>query len=387
MPLEYLVVGGGGGGGGDAGGGGGGGDVRTSVFAMGIGGKAVIVANGGGGGAPGGSSTLDGVVVAAGGGGGASSLGHGGSSGTGRAGGSQNASGGGGGAGANGDGQDAQNVTQGHAGFGGPGLLIWGVAYAGGGGGGGNYTCGGGTGGDGHPAVSGGSGGSADNAPGPGPANAGSPNTGGGGGGGAASYGGTNGGSGIVIVRYPIGSGYAGTGGSIVDASGYRYHRFTNSGTFTLTAQPAPPNVTVPNVVGQTEAAARSAITGAQLAVGTVSYTPHATIAAGITISQNPGAGASVPQASAVSFVVSTGVQMVVVPNVVGATETAARTAITARGLVVGTVTYVVSLTVPKDITISQAPAAGASVVVGSAVALTVSSGATASGMFLAASD
>jgi serine/threonine-protein kinase len=192
------------------------------------------------------------------------------------------------------------------------------------------------------------------------------------------------GGSGIVVVRYPIGVGYAGTGGAIVDSGGFRYHRFTSSGTFTLTAQPAPPNVTVPNVVGQTEAAARSAITAAQLAVGTVSRAAHGTIPAGITISQNPAAGASVPQSSAVSFVVSTGVQLVVVPNVVGSTETTARNSFAAAGLVTGTVTYVSSLTVAAAIVMSQSPAAGASVVVGSAVTLTVSGGTTAGAMFLA---
>jgi hypothetical protein len=383
VPLEYLVVGGGGGGGGDAGGGGGGADVRTSVFAMALGPKACDVGAGGGAGGNGGVSGLDGVIIAGGGAGGASTLGYGGGSGTGRPGGPSAGSGGGGGGGANGGGQTAENVAQGHAGFGGPGLAIWGVAYAGGGGGGGNYSCGGGTGGDGHPNVSGGTGGSAVNAPGPGPAYAGAANTGGGGGGGAASEGGMPGGSGIIIVRYPIGVGYAGTGGAIVDSGGFRYHRFTSSGTFTLTAQPAPPNVTVPNVVGQTEAAARSAITAAQLAVGTVSRAAHATVPSGITISQNPGAGASVPQSSSVNFVVSTGVQLVAVPNVVGSTETAARNSIAATGLVTGTVTYIPSLTVAVGITMSQSPAAGTSVVVGSAVTLSVSGGMSSGAMFL----
>ena len=65
--------------------------------------------------------------------------------------------------------------------------------------------------------------------------------------------------------------------------------------------------VTVPNVVGLTQAAATTAITGAGLVVGTVTTANSATVPAGSVISQNPAAGASVAAGSAVALVVSLG--------------------------------------------------------------------------------
>jgi hypothetical protein len=59
-------------------------------------------------------------------------------------------------------------------------------------------------------------------------------NTGSGGGGVFSGYGGTgNGGSGVVIIRYPIGTANC-TGGTITNAGGFTIHTFTSSGTFTV---------------------------------------------------------------------------------------------------------------------------------------------------------
>jgi 6-phosphogluconolactonase (cycloisomerase 2 family) len=137
-------------------------------------------------------------------------------------------------------------------------------------------------------------------------------------------------------------------------------------------------NVTVPNVVGMTQAAASSAITGAGLTVGTVTMANSSTVAAGDVISENPAAGASVASGSAVALTVSSGPApppQVAVPNVVGATQAAATTAITGAGLKVGTVTMASSKTVPSGSVISESPAAGTKVAPASAVNLTVSSG------------
>jgi uncharacterized repeat protein (TIGR03806 family) len=135
-------------------------------------------------------------------------------------------------------------------------------------------------------------------------------------------------------------------------------------------------NARVPDVVGQTQAAATSAITGAGLHVGTVSMASSATVVAGSVISQNPAANALVPPASTVNLVVSSGPAPTVnVPNVVGQTQAAATTAITSAGLHVGTVTNASSTTVPSGNVISQVPVAGTSVATNSTVNLTVSSG------------
>ena len=68
----------------------------------------------------------------------------------------------------------------------------------------------------------------------------------------------------------------------------------------------------------------------------------------------------------------------VIVPNVIGLAEQAARSAIVAAQLAVGTVTTASSTTVPAGTTMSQSPAAGTSAAVGSVVTLVISSGAPA---------
>jgi VWFA-related protein len=65
--------------------------------------------------------------------------------------------------------------------------------------------------------------------------------------------------------------------------------------------------VSVPNVVNQTQAAATTALTGAGLAVGTITQQSNPTVPSGSVISQNPVAGTSVAAGSAVALVVSTG--------------------------------------------------------------------------------
>ncbi len=139
-----------------------------------------------------------------------------------------------------------------------------------------------------------------------------------------------------------------------------------------------PANVTVPNVVGTTQAAAGSAITAVGLAVGVIATAHHPVVPAGIVISQNPIAGASVAPGTPVALVLSLGPAPVVVPNVVGQEQGVAEAALLAAGLAVGTVTTALDSNVPEGSVISQNPVAGASVPPGSAVNLLVSLGAVA---------
>ena len=103
------------------------------------------------------------------------------------------------------------------------------ITYAGGGGGGGSST--GGTGGP---------GGGGNGAAPPGGSTAGTAGLGGGGGGGAGNVHGRGGGSGVVVVRYQIGSVNTGsakaTGGAISFYNNKTIHTFTNSGTFENTS-------------------------------------------------------------------------------------------------------------------------------------------------------
>ncbi|HXI29238.1 MAG TPA: PASTA domain-containing protein, partial [Vicinamibacterales bacterium] len=142
-----------------------------------------------------------------------------------------------------------------------------------------------------------------------------------------------------------------------------------------LVVSSGPPQVAVPNVVGLTQAAATTAITNANLIVGTVTTQSSTTVPSGSVISQNPTSGTQAVVGSAVNLVVSSGPPQVAVPNVVGLTQAAATTAITNANLIVGTVTTQSSTTVPSGSVISQNPTSGTQAVVGSAVDLVVSSG------------
>src|SRR4029450_3196039 len=105
------------------------------------------------------------------------------------------------------------------------------------------------------------------------------------------------------------------------------------------------------------------------------SNTSSMTVPAGSVISQNPAAGADVVVGSAIALTISTGLPHVSAPDVVGLTQAAASAAITGAQLVVGTSSNASSLAVPAGSVISQSPAAGADVLVGSAIALTISTG------------
>ncbi len=135
-------------------------------------------------------------------------------------------------------------------------------------------------------------------------------------------------------------------------------------------------SVTVPNVVGQTQTAAGTALTGANLTAGAVTQECSNTIAAGLVISQTPAAGGQAPYGSAVALVISTGKCTVTIPNVVGQTQSAAGTALVNAHLVTGAVTQQYSSTVAAGLVISQTPAAGGQAAYGSAVDLVVSKGA-----------
>ncbi|MHC4528646.1 MAG: PASTA domain-containing protein, partial [Planctomycetota bacterium] len=131
----------------------------------------------------------------------------------------------------------------------------------------------------------------------------------------------------------------------------------------------------VPDVVGMTEPNATTAITAVDhLVIGTVIYEYNDTIASTVVIRQSPVGGAAVSVGTSVNLVVSLGRPEV--PDVVGMTEADANSAITAiDNLIVGNVTYDYNDTVPWGLVISQVPAAGASVLIGSAVDLVVSLG------------
>lgn len=142
-----------------------------------------------------------------------------------------------------------------------------------------------------------------------------------------------------------------------------------------LVVSSGPAQLTVPDVVDVSQAAAQTAITNAGFTVGTITTATSSTIAAGNVISQSPAAASVANEQSAINLVVSTGVDTVSVPDVVGSTQTVAVTDIVAAGLVSGVVTFAASETVVAGLVISQDPNANDVVAIGSSVDYVISTG------------
>ncbi len=134
--------------------------------------------------------------------------------------------------------------------------------------------------------------------------------------------------------------------------------------------------IVVPDLAGRMQDAASALIAEAGLVVGTVTQQYSLTDPAGTVISQSAAPGTPVLPGAAIDLVVSRGA--IAVPDVLGRPQSAAAEAITGARLVVGTVTWQYSLTVPVDSVISQSVTAGTPVLSGAVVDLAVSKGGIA---------
>jgi serine/threonine-protein kinase len=135
--------------------------------------------------------------------------------------------------------------------------------------------------------------------------------------------------------------------------------------------------VTVPNVVGDTRAAATQTLQNDQLTVGRTTYRADKA-ARGIVLSTDPSAGALVSKNSAVDLVVSNGPRTVPVPNVVGELSTNAGATLTRAGLSVGGTSSECSNQYPSGTVSGQNPTVGNSVSAGTTVDIVISSGSCA---------
>ena len=132
----------------------------------------------------------------------------------------------------------------------------------------------------------------------------------------------------------------------------------------------------IPNIVGDTQANAISAILSAGFSIGSIGEAASNTAPVGTVILQSPLPGAVPSPTTPVSFSISTGPvgpQSFVVPNVYGLPQSAASGAITGAGLTVGTVSPVQELSMPVGNVFAQTPQPGAYAAGGSAVNLQVS--------------
>jgi len=132
--------------------------------------------------------------------------------------------------------------------------------------------------------------------------------------------------------------------------------------------------VAVPDVTGKTQAEATAALEAAGLVPGDVTEAADDTVPAGSVVSQEPAAGATADEGSAVALTVSAGPGMVDVPNVMGMDVAAAQQALDDAGLTYETA-YEYDLRAPADQVMGQLPAPGEQAAPGSEVGLLVSKG------------
>lgn len=131
----------------------------------------------------------------------------------------------------------------------------------------------------------------------------------------------------------------------------------------------------VPRVLGMEQERAQTTLTEAGFTLGTVQRAPHPTIRAGGVIWQDPPAEVNAREATAVSLTVSTGPQLVPVPDVAGYDVREARLLIEAAGLRIGG-TESTQAPTPRNVVVNTRPPAGAARAPGAEVVIVVSLGA-----------
>jgi beta-lactam-binding protein with PASTA domain/tRNA A-37 threonylcarbamoyl transferase component Bud32 len=131
------------------------------------------------------------------------------------------------------------------------------------------------------------------------------------------------------------------------------------------------PKVAVPHVAGKEENPAKDEILNAGLRVLTVEEA-SSTVAEGTVIRTDPAGGTEVDQGTTVTVVVSSGREMVRVPDVTGRTESAATAELRNAGFQVQVQTTEVLTPTEDGTVVRQSPAGGTSAEKGSAVTITV---------------
>ena len=131
-------------------------------------------------------------------------------------------------------------------------------------------------------------------------------------------------------------------------------------------------SVVVPSVIGQTTAAAGSKLGATGLAAGNVSSACSDQYGNGIVTGQTPKAGQHVAPGAKVNLTVSTGPCNVVVPNVVGDTETQAISTLSAKGLKAVPSTTGTCAPGTDGKVVSETPRGGSTVRTGSTVGIAV---------------
>ena len=133
--------------------------------------------------------------------------------------------------------------------------------------------------------------------------------------------------------------------------------------------------VTVPNVVGRPASQAVNDLTTLGFAIAQVDTHPDERYAAGTVLYQNPYGGAEVKDGRKVFLTISSGRELLSIPNLVGAPLREAKIKLQMAGLTTGEITYENNASVPEETVLRQSNASGGRIPIGSAIALVVSSG------------
>ena len=142
----------------------------------------------------------------------------------------------------------------------------------------------------------------------------------------------------------------------------------------TVTASGGPAQTTVPDVVGQSRAAAEASLTNAKLTTGTVVSRETAEQSPGTVIEQSPPAGTSLTEGGTVELTVAQAPKEIAVPEVVGAAKAAAASHLEKAGFKVKETSRTTTEQSQSGVVLAQSPSAGSRSRKGSTVTITVGS-------------
>ncbi len=140
----------------------------------------------------------------------------------------------------------------------------------------------------------------------------------------------------------------------------------------TVLVSSGPAQTTVPDLVGQSRAAAEATLTNAKLTAGTVAQQISTEQAPGTVLEQSPAAGSSLSAGGTVNFVVAQAPTETAVPNVIGKNEAQASAELGRAGFTPQAVTQTTTEPSQVGIVLRQSPAAPKKARKGAAVTIAV---------------
>ncbi len=126
----------------------------------------------------------------------------------------------------------------------------------------------------------------------------------------------------------------------------------------TVLLSSGPAQTTVPDVVGQSRAAAEATLTNAKLAAGAITQQTSSEQSPGTVLEQSPAAGTSLPAAGTVNLTVAQAPTETAVPNVVGQNEAQAAAALGRAGFAPQAVSQTTTEAAQVGIVLRQSPTA-----------------------------